>query len=260
MKSLKIFLKLCEMNLKTLFVYRASFFVSLISNLLFVISYILFIESLFLHVNKIGALNKGEVLLVMAFFYLFQNISDIFYRDNFENFSNEMRRGLLDTLITKPVSSRLLTFFHKMRFDYIAALFITGLQFWYAWRFIEKPFAPELFITGIILSLVAASIMFSIFSIIATFTFWIEKNDTLHNIAWHLMQIARYPRDIYTGITRMIFTYIIPLGLIANIPTEFALKLSSGNSILIFLGIAMAFFYISLWFWNFGLRRYTSAG
>lgn len=260
MKTLKIFLKLCEMNLKTLFVYRASFFVSLISNLMFVISYILFIESLFLHVNKIGALNKGEVLLVMAFFYLFQNISDIFYRDNFENFSNEMRRGLLDTLITKPVSSRLLTFFHKMRFDYIAALFITGLQFWYAWRFIEKPFAPQLFMTGMILSLVAASIMFSIFSIIATFTFWIEKNDTLHNIAWHLMQIARYPRDIYTGIARMIFTYIIPLGLIANIPAEFALKISSGKSILIFLALAMAFFYLSLWFWNFGLKRYTSAG
>lgn len=260
MKSIKIFLKLCDMNLKMLFIYRASFLISLVSNVLFVLSYILFIEVLFLHVDKIGNLAKGETLLVMAFFYLFQNLSDIFYRDNFERFSEDMRRGTLDMWISKPAPSRLLSFFHTMRFDYLSAIAITATQFWFAFQFIEKPFRIELFLAGILLSLVGVFLMFSIFSIISTCTFWIQKNETLYNVGWHLTQVARYPRNIYTKLARVLFTYIIPLSLIANIPTEITVNIADPQIILIFIGMAIGLFYLSLWFWNFGLKRYTSAG
>jgi ABC-2 type transport system permease protein len=259
-KTIKVFLKLIDMNIKTVLTYRASLLVSLISNALFVLAYIVFIEVLFLHIPKLGSLGKGETLMVMAFFYLFHNIMDMIYRDNFERFSEDTRRGLLDNWITKPVPSRLMTFCHTMRFDYLPALIITGMQFWYASQWIQKPIETSFFIAGLAVTFISVWLMFQIFSIIATWTFWIEKNDTLWNISWNMMQMGRYPESMYTGLAKKILTSIIPLALIANIPAEIALKTVSSESILLFTIVSVVMYGISIIFWNMGIKRYASAG
>lgn len=258
--NLKVFFTLISINIKVTLTYRASLFISLMLNIFWVTSYIIFLEVIFRNVSTLGGLTKGETLLILAFFYLFTNISDIFYRDSFEQFSEKMRTGNIDTWLTKPASSRLLMFMSTMRFDYLSAFAVTIAIFIYAYQSLHT--APHIgfLIAGIGISLISHIIFFSLLSILATMSFWLEKNNNLNMMAWQLTQVGRYPREIYTSWAKIIFTYMIPLSLIANIPAEITAGLATGKSLFIFTGVTAAIYIVSLLFWRKGLTKYSSAG
>lgn len=258
--NLKVFFTLIAINLKVTLAYRASLVISLVLNMLWVMSYIIFIEVIFRNVSTLGGATKGEALMIMAFFYFFTNVSDILYRDSFEQFGEKMRTGYIDMWLTKPASSRMLMFMSSMRFDYLTAIGVTVALFVYAFQSMNT--TPDIYLlaTGMILSLLSHIIFFSILSILATLSFWLEKNDTLNMLAWQLTQVGRYPRAIYTTWARIMFTYILPLGLIANLPAEVTLHTASNKVIGFFLVITVVLYVASLLFWKKGLMRYSSAG
>ncbi len=258
--NLKVFTTLMSINLKVTLAYRVSLLISLVLNFFWVVSYVIFMEIIFRNVPTLGGMTKGETLLIMAFFYFFTNISDIFYRDSFEQFSEKMRSGYIDTWLTKPASSRMLMFLSNMRFDYLTAIGVTLALFSYAFAHMNTPPDFGLLAIGITLTLASHIIFFSILSIIATFTFWLQKNDALNVAAWHMTQVARYPRSIYTSFAKIAFTYIFPLALIANLPAEVSLNRATPDMLAIFIEATGLIYIISLLFWRWGLRRYTSAG
>lgn len=258
--DLKVFFTLITFNIKVTLAYRASLVISLMLNILWVISFVIFIEVIFKNVATLGGVSKGETLLIMAFYYLFTNISDIFYRDSFEQFGEKMRTGYIDMWLTKPASSRMLMFMSNMRFDYITAIAVTVALFAYAFKTLNATPDVHLLLFGIGISLVGHIIFFSVLSILATLSFWLEKTDTLNMVAWQLTQVGRYPRAIYTSWARIVFTYILPLAILANIPAEVALKATTSESIIIFFTITITLYIASLLFWKKGLTRYSSAG
>lgn len=259
MKTLKIFFKLCELNLKKLLVYRASFFVSLLLMSMWVVAYFTLIEVIFTHTKSLAGWNKGSVLLMMSFYYLVQNIADIFFKDDFEHFGEAIRWGELDFKLVKPVSPRLLSFFGEIRFDHAASLIPTGLLFIYAFQNLPEKITLTFFLAGLFFTAVSLVFYFTILSFIATLTFWVQKNDTFNTLIFNVSQLARYPRQIYRGIIGKILTFGVPLALIASIPAEVALRFENSPLPLVFVGITILFYILGRVFWNLGLKRYTSA-
>lgn len=259
MHNFKVFLQLCSVNLKVLFTYRASFYISFVLNTVWVMSFLIFIEVLFTQIQTLAGLQKGQVLLIMSFYYLFQNIGDILYRENFESFSEQLRKGELDFALVKPASSRTLIFFHRMRFDFLASFLVTLLQCVYSISQLNTPVHPGFLIIGVLYSFVGAVLFFSILSIIATFTFWLIKNESLNSLIWNLSQVARYPRGIYLGIFGKFVTYLLPLALLANIPAEISLQFQENTLLAYFISITIFLLIFSKIFWDFGLKRYSSA-
>lgn len=259
MKTLKIFWKLCELNLKKLLVYRASFFVSLLLMSMWVVAYFTLIEVIFTHTKSLAGWNKGSVLLMMSFYYLVQNIADIFFKDDFEHFGEAVRRGELDFKLVKPVSPRLLSFFSEIRFDHAASLIPTGLLFIYAFQNLPEKITLSFFLAGLFFTAVSIVFYFTILSFIATLTFWVHKNDTFNTLIFNVSQLARYPRQIYRGVIGKILTFGVPLALIASIPAEVALRFENSPLPPVFIAITILFYILGRAFWNLGLKRYTSA-
>lgn len=259
MKTIKIFLKICELNLKKLLIYRASFAISLVLMGIWVLAYVTLIEVIFSHTKTLAGWHKGEVLLIMTFYYFIQNIADIFFKDNFEDFGENMRRGELDFKLVKPTSPRLLAFFWEIRFDHIAGIVATGFLFAHAWRSLEK--IPSLPFLGLAFMFLFVSIIlyYSILSFIATLTFWVERNETFNTLIFNVSQLSRYPRQIYSHIVGKILTFGIPLALIATIPVEVAVRFQNGYLPLFFIASTAIFYGLSRLFWYYGIRRYTSA-
>lgn len=257
--NFKIFLKLCNLNLKKLLIYRGSFYISLILMSVWVLSYVTLIEVIFYHTSSLAGWNKGQVLLIMAFYYFIQNIADIFFKDNMEDFGETVRRGELDFKITKPVSTRLLSFFWEMRFDHIAGLFVTTGLFIYAIKTLETPLSLGFFILSFAFVAVATLLYFSILSFIATLTFWIHRNETFNVLIFNISQLSRYPRQIYTNTVGRVLTFGLPVALLASIPAEVALVHKDGYLPLYFVAISIIFYILGRYFWKLGLRAYSSA-
>lgn len=259
MHSLRVFLKLAELNLKQLLIYRLSFFISLALMTFWTAAFVILILVIFEHTDSLAGFQKGEVLLVLSFYYFFQNLADIFFKDNFEEFGEVCRRGLFDLRVVKPAPSRLLAFLYRMRFDYTAGFIVTFALFIFAIRHLAE--IPQLvfFLLGFLYSFLMTFLYWCILSIISTLTFWISKNDAFRALIWNMTQIARYPRQIYQHIIGKIFTFGLPIALLAALPAEIAIRFNNENLPWYGIFLTLLFYTISKIFWEYGLKKYTSA-
>jgi ABC-2 type transport system permease protein len=73
------------------------------------------------------------------------------------------------------------------------------------------------------------------------------------------METARYPRDIYKGIGKALFTFIIPISLIGTAPASVLAGRSSGPLLFLSVGVALFFLLIGSLIWRVSIRHYSSA-
>lgn len=259
MKDINIFLLLVKQNLKKMLEYRGLFFAELFTMVLWSLAYIFFIEVIYLHTNTMAGWTKSQALFILAFYYSFQTFAEIFFIDNFENFSMRLRRGTLDFDLLKPVSSRLLIFLRDMRFQDLSHFVITAILFSYAIANLPQPLNPGWFLVGLLMVLPAVVLNFCIHSIGATAAFWIEKNDAIGRLLWNFRQTAKYPRQVYKSFFYYVFSFMIPFALLAAVPAEVAMEFPNFPFPFILLGFTVIFYFFSRWFWNQGLKKYSSA-
>src|SRR5438067_13829362 len=78
---------------------------------------------------------------------------------------------------------------------------------------------------------------------------------------FNFLNIARYPDVIYPHLFRLIFSWIIPVVIVANIPARVLIK-SLGQPVPLMLQMiapSLIIFWSSRLFWRFALKRYSSA-
>ena len=74
-----------------------------------------------------------------------------------------------------------------------------------------------------------------------------------------LSSMGRFPIDIYRQPLRGFLTYIIPIGLMMTLPAKALTGLASSAGVLTAFLFGMVLFYLSVRFWRFALKGYTSA-
>lgn len=257
---LRIFFELVKINLKRLLQYRLLFISEFLTMIMWSMAYILLIEVIFLQTPTLAGWTKSQALLILSFYYGFMTFAEVFFIDNFERFSFNLRRGNLDIQLVKPVSSRLLVFFQYMQFQDMSHYVVAIGLFFYALHGLPTPPDSLFVVIGLLMMIPAVIINFSLHCIAATLAFWVERSDTLNTLMWNFRQTAKYPRQVYTGLFSKIFTFAIPFTLLASIPAEVAMKAPTGFYAFLMIAFSIVFFYGSQWFWTQGLKKYSSAG
>lgn len=258
-KIVKLFIQLVSINFKYFLEYRLSLLISFFLTFFWILSYLVFTEAIFYNINSLAGLNKGQVLLIFSFYYLFQTIGNILYRDNFEDFADSMRRGELDLILTKPVPHRMMIFFNKMRFDFLSSFIIVVFLMLYAYSNLTTEFEFWPFLVGCVYSVIGTIIFYSLLSIIASLAFWLQRNETLGVLIWNLSQISRYPRQIFGKAFSFILTFMLPFALLASVPAEISLRMIEWQYLVYTVIVCVVIYLLSLKFWQVGIKRYSSA-
>src|SRR4029078_5489741 len=105
------------------------------------------------------------------------------------------------------------------------------------------------------------AVHYSIMLALAAVSFWIIRASGLVYGYFNFLNIARYPDVIYPRLFRLIFSWVIPVVIVANIPARLLIK-SLGQPFPLMLQMVAASFLIfwsSRLFWRFALKRYSSA-
>jgi ABC-2 type transport system permease protein len=259
MKHLRLFWELIRINIKKSLIYRVNFAVTFVSISLWILLYVIFFEVIFSHVDTLGGWNKGEALVVLGFYYIVQGISNIFYRENFENFDQRLRQGELDQVLTKPASPQMLSFFMNMRIDHIVDLLITSIIFLYVHTQTDVVLTWPLLGLGLLISLFGNILFYSILLSLVTLVFFFDRIEVIGSTLWNISQIARYPRQIYTKFAGVLAQFIFPVALLASIPAEVALGEGSLKWVATFGGLSILYFIFGNICFSLGIRRYNSA-
>jgi ABC-2 type transport system permease protein len=105
------------------------------------------------------------------------------------------------------------------------------------------------------------AVHYSIMLTLAAVSFWIVRAQGLVYGYFNFLNIARYPDVIYPWLFRIIFGWVIPVVIIANIPARLLIKPLGQPAWLMFHLIVAStiVFWLSRLFWRFALRHYSSA-
>jgi ABC-2 type transport system permease protein len=105
----------------------------------------------------------------------------------------------------------------------------------------------------------SCAMLHSTWALITSVAFYVVRVDNLTYLFESVFDLARWPRGVFRGALRIIFSTVVPLTLMTSVPAEAMLGRLDLRSAASALGIALGLSLVARFQWNRALRNYTSA-
>jgi len=226
-----------------------------------VLRFLFFLGFLYLLVGKTKVL-AGYSLSQIVFFFLTFNLIDItaqlFLRGVYY-FRSKLISGNFDLTLVQPINPLFKTLTaHTDVLDLITLIPLTAFLIFFA---ITQGLVFSFTSVVLYLALVSNALFLALSFHIIVLAFGIITLEVDHLIWMYrdFSGLGRIPVDIYKGMLRSFLTFVIPVGVLMTFPAKALMGLLSTK--MVFFSFLLAFFllFCSLRFWNFALKRYSSA-
>jgi ABC-2 type transport system permease protein len=218
-----------------------------------------FVQFLYLQVNTVAGWSHWEMVLLVSTNYLVQQIFQTFLMINLTKLPELVRTGRLDFLLAQPASVQFIVstrgFEPGSVFTSVLALIVCGIaiaQLHMKLNGVGLLFFPGLVVCGVM-------IHYALLLMLMSLAFWLTRAQGFINAYYNVFQIARLPREAFHGLTKLIFTWGVPLLLIANVPARTLLYGLNAFDLATMLGATSLLLALSTVVFRAGLRRYGSA-
>jgi len=219
-----------------------------------------FITVIYQHTDHIGDWSKWEVVLLMGAAHFIQQIFQAFFLTNCVQISEHVRTGKLDFMLLLPVNTRFLVSLRQVDLGgYVNAGTGIGVIIYALARMHHWPSIMDVLGFGA-LAVAGILIHYSLMFLLASVSFWTVRAQGIVYAYYSMFNIARLPDAAFRGWFKAVFTFAVPMLLVANVPARVLVdKLHSASDVLLLLAMVVVCFFISEAMWRFSMRRYTSA-
>lgn len=218
-----------------------------------------FIQFLYLQVNTIAGWSKWEMVLLVSTNNLIQQLFQMFLMINLTKLPELIRSGRLDFYLAQPAPAQFLISTRAFEPGSVVSSVVAVILCVVACAHLSMRLSmagllifPALVIFGVL-------IHYALLMMLMSLSFWMTRAQGFINAYYSVFQIARIPREAFYGPTRIAFTWVVPLLLIANVPARTLLYGLHARD-LAHMALVTAFLVaISSFIFQAGLRRYGSA-
>jgi len=241
--------------------FKANFLLWMLVEFLWFVGQIVFIEVIFQYVDRIGDWSKWQVVALFGTHQLIAQIFQAFFYVNLANLPELVRTGKLDLMLLLPVDAQFAVSTRQFGMDNLVNAFVGCVIV--SFSLLKLHLLPGL--AQVILYLVAiclgVAIHYSVMFMLSTMSFWIVRAQGLVYGYFNLFNIGRYPDVVFKGLFRVIFTYFIPIILVANVPVRLltASMQSPARGLGLMVLATLIIVCLSRTLWTAALRRYSSA-
>ena len=241
--------------------FKANFILWMLVEVLWFCGQIFFFSIIFGEVDQIGDWSKWEVVLLVGTHQMIAQLFQAFFFMNISNVPELVRTGKLDTLLALPIDSQFAVSTKQFGLDSVLNAMLGGVVVVVSLAKLNIVPTAGSVVLYLVALVFGVAIHYSIMLALASVSFWIIRAQGLVYGYFNFLQIARYPDVIFPRLFRFIFGWIIPVIIVANIPSRLLIKpLSTPGWLMLQLVIAgSAALLFSRLFWRFALRRYSSA-
>jgi ABC-2 type transport system permease protein len=241
--------------------FKLNFILWMVVELLWFLGQLAFIEVLYGQVSDLAGWSKWQVVTLVGVHQIVSQLFQALFYVNLANLPELVRTGRLDLMLTLPIDAQFAMSTRQVSFDCLVnALVGVGIVTFAMAKLGNVPGVLQL-------TLFAAAIPFGIavhYSVmlsLSCMSFWIIRAQSFIHGYFNLFHIGRYPEAVFRGVFRFIFTWLIPIILVSNVPAKIlARPLESPWSGLATLAVATVLVLSATRvLWLFALRRYGSA-
>jgi ABC-2 type transport system permease protein len=101
--------------------------------------------------------------------------------------------------------------------------------------------------------------LYALWFMSVTLVLWTGRIHNISMVMGPIIEIARVPSDVYRGFAKPLMVYVLPVAAIATLPARAMLDILEPLMLVYQVVLATTLLWLSHWFWQFSLRRYTSA-
>ncbi len=241
--------------------FKGNFVLWMVTELLWFLGQLVFVDVLFLYTDRLGNWSKWEVVLLIGTHQIISQIFQAFCYMNLSNLPELVRTGRLDLMLLLPMDSQFSVSTRQFGLDNLVNAGI-GVAF-VLFSLGKLGVVPTAGQVGwyVLAVLLGTTVHYSIMFALATLSFWIVRAQGLIYGYYNLINISRYPSEVFGGLFKLVFTWVIPVLVVANSPARILARASVAPFWLIVqLAVVSALsLVLSRWFWNHALSRYSSA-
>jgi ABC-2 type transport system permease protein len=240
--------------------FKSNFLLWILVELLWFGLQLSFIAVIYRQTDFIGDWSKWQVVLLIGASQFIQQIFQAFFLSNCIQISEYVRTGKMDFMLLLPINTRFIISLRQVDLGgFVNAASGIAVMVYALNRLHFVPGAAQ--VSGFLcLCLAGVFIHYSLMFLLASISFWTVRAQGIIWGYYNLFTIARLPDAAYRGLFKAFFTFVIPMILVANVPTKvLADKLRSPFETLLLAIVGLGCWIASELFWRFSLRHYTSA-
>ena len=241
--------------------FKANFLLWTVVEVLWFLGQVLFIDVLFAHVERIGDWTKWEVVALVGTHQVVAQLFQAFFYVNLTHIPELVRTGKLDVFLTLPLDAQFAVSLRQIGLDNIVNTGIGLAIVGWALSKLGITVSGQMALLYTCFVLVGVAVHYSVMCALCSLCFWIVRAQGLVYGYFNLFNIGRYPESVYSGPFKLVFSWAIPVILVANVPARILTRQGEvmWRTALPFLfgtGLLLCF---TRWLWLRGLRRYSSA-
>jgi len=240
--------------------FKTNFILWILVELLWFALQITFISVIYSHTDHIADWTKWQVVMLVAASHFIQQVFTALFLTNCVEISEYIRKGSLDFMLLLPINTRFIVSLRKVDLGgFINAASALAVMTYCARRLGIHPSAAQ--IAGFLLLCGSGLLVhYSLLFLLSCVSFWTVRAQGIVWGYYNLFNISRLPDAAFHGFFKALFTYALPMLLVANVPAKLLLsKLGSPFEMMLLLGLSFVCFFASESLWRFSLRHYTSA-
>lgn len=238
--------------------FRANFVIRIVTDLFWYVAQIASFEVLFNFTDQIGGWNRAEMRVFLGVLFVIDAAFMTVFQYNLDNFSETVRKGTLDLLLTKPISSQFMMSCQRVSTAYLGNILVSlGWLVWSLWAFEGFLWWRLLWLVVMLPSGLAVFYTLRFFFSATAVIF--QRAENLQYIWYHLYKLGLRPDSIYAPWLKFVVLTALPVGLIASVPARLVLGLAEPWMAVWAVAMAVVSVWLSGRFWTFTLRFYQSA-
>ena len=222
-----------------------------------------FYRTVFARTSVIASWDEPQYLFFVGCFFALNGLIETLFLENCNEFAELVRTGDLDFLLLRPIDEQFLISCRKIDWSTAPNVLMGFVVMALALRQMHWTFDAERLCAFAIAFTCGVLIAYCFMLMLTSVSVWMVRNQSLMEMWWLFSSLARYPKEIFAGTWAapigQFFTYVLPILLVANVPSQAMVKVLDWRVIGYTAGATVVLLVLSRKFFRVALRSYRSA-
>ena len=241
--------------------FKLNFLLWIVVESLWFVGQLVFIQVIFNQVTALGDWTKWDMVLLVGTHQIISQVFQAFFYTNLTNLPELVRTGKLDFVLLQPVDSQFTASLRQFSLDSMVSGLVGVAIVTYSLFKLHLVPSPGQIALYLVTMLLGITIHYAVLFSLATVSFWTTRSQGLIWGYFSIMNLARYPDVIFKGLIKFVFSWMIPVIVVTNVPARVLIHASQAPwRLILHLVLASALMlFLSRILWRFALNRYQSA-
>lgn len=208
---------------------------------------------------SISGWTRSQALILVGIYRIAEGLINLQVAPNMVAIGSAIRRGDMDYVLLRPVSSQFLVSVRTLMLSEAANVCIgIGITVYAAHAAGVQWSTGGVLGAGLVLCC-GVVLLYAVWFAIMTCSFWLVQVNNLDVLFFAVFEAARYPVAYFRGAMRAFLTFVVPVAFATTFPVDALLGRADARLVPLGLGLAATSLVATHLFWNLAVRSYSSA-